>query len=52
MKVNWIRTPGMLLLGVWLILMNLAGVVPLIASLGILLNVLGVTAGVMILIGR
>ena len=52
MKINWIRTPGMLLLGTWLILMNLASVVPLIASLGILLNVIGVLAGVLILVGR
>jgi len=42
----------MLLLGSWLILMNLALYVPLIASLGLLLNVLGVAAGVFILIGR
>jgi len=52
MKVNWIRSPGLLLLAVWLILMNLAPLVPLIASLGVLLNVLGVAAGVFILIGR
>lgn len=43
---------GMLLLGIWLILMGLAGYVPLIASLGILLNFLGIAAGVLILIGR
>ena len=52
MKVNWIRSPGMLLLAIWLILMNLVTLVPLIASLGVLLNVLGVAAGVLILIGR
>ena len=52
MKVNWSRSPGMLLLGIWLILMNLVTLVPLIASLGVLLNVLGVAAGVLILIGR
>jgi hypothetical protein len=52
MKVNWIRSPGMLLLAIWLILMNLVPLVPLIASLGVLLNVLGVAAGVLILIGR
>jgi len=46
------RNIGMLLLGSWLILMNLALYVPLIASLGLLLNVLGVAAGVFILIGR
>lgn len=52
MKVNWTRSPGMILLSLWLILMNLAPFVPLIASLGILLNVVGVAAGVLILIGR
>ena len=52
MKVTWTRSPGLLLLGIWLVLMNLATLVPLIASLGILLNVLGVAAGVLILIGR
>jgi hypothetical protein len=52
MKPNWTATPGMLLLGIWLILMNLAGLVPLIASLGILLNALGIAAGVLILMGR
>lgn len=45
---NW----GLRLLGVWVILMSLVAYVPLIASLGILLNVLGVAAGVLILIGR
>jgi hypothetical protein len=45
---NW----GLRLLGVWLILMGLVAHVPLIASLGILLNVLGVAAGVLILMGR
>jgi hypothetical protein len=43
---------GMLLLGIWLILMGLVGYVPLIASLGILLNFLAIAAGVLILIGR
>ena len=52
MKVNWTRSPGMLLLAIWLILMNLVTLVPLIASLGVLLNVLGVAAGILILIGR
>jgi len=43
---------GMLLLGGWLILMGLVGHVPLVASLGMLLNVLAVAAGVLILMGR
>lgn len=42
----------MLALGIWVILWSLASVVPLVASLGILLNVLGVAAGVLILMGR
>lgn len=52
MAVVFTKNIGMLLLGIWLILFGLAGYVPLIASLGILLNVLAVTAGVLILIGR
>ena len=52
MKATVTRSPGMLLLGVWLILVGLAPLVPLIASLGVLLNVICTTAGVLILIGR
>ena len=52
MTINWMKSPGLLLLAIWLILMNLVTLVPLIASLGVLLNVLGVAAGVLILIGR
>lgn len=52
MKVRFTKNIGLLLLGVWLILMGLVGHVPLIASLGILLNVLAIAAGVLILIGR
>jgi hypothetical protein len=52
MKVRVTKNIGMLCLGVWLILMGLVGYVPLIASLGILLNVIGIAAGVLILIGR
>jgi hypothetical protein len=52
MKVIFTKNIGMLLLGVWLILMGLVGYVPLIASLGILLNVLGIAAGLLILMGR
>jgi hypothetical protein len=43
---------GLLLLGIWLILMGLVGFVPLIASLGILINFLAIAAGILILIGR
>ena len=43
---------GLLLLGIWLILMGLVGFVPLIASLGILVPFLAIAAGVLILLGR
>ncbi len=52
MKPGFSKSPGMLLLGVWLILVSLAPLVPLIASLGILVNVLGVAAGILVLMGR
>ena len=52
MRVAFTKNLGMLLLGVWLILMGLVGYVPLIASLGILVNFLAIAAGVLILIGR
>jgi hypothetical protein len=52
MRVPFAKNMGMLLLGTWLILFGLAGYVPLIASLGILLNFLAIGAGVLILIGR
>ena len=40
MRVIFTKNIGMLLLGIWLILFGLVGYVPLIASLGILLNFL------------
>ena len=52
MRVVFTKNLGMLLLGIWLILMGLVGYVPLVASLGILLNLLAIAAGVLILIGR
>jgi hypothetical protein len=52
MRVIFTKNLGMLCLGIWLILMALVGYVPLVASLGILLNVLAIAAGVLILIGR
>jgi hypothetical protein len=52
MKFIFTKSIGMLLLGIWLILFGLAPYVPLIASLGILLNCLAVAAGILILIGR
>ncbi len=52
MRAIGTRNVGMLLLGIWLVLFGLAGYVPLIASLGILLNVLAVAAGILILMQR
>jgi hypothetical protein len=52
MRVVFTKNLGMLLLGIWLILMGLVGYVPLIASLGILINFLAIAAGILILIGR
>jgi hypothetical protein len=52
MRVDFTKNLGMLLLGIWLVLFGLAGFVPLIASLGILIPFLAITAGILILIGR
>jgi hypothetical protein len=52
MRVIFTKNIGMLLLGIWLILFALAGYVPLIASLGILINFLAIAAGIFILLGR
>jgi hypothetical protein len=52
MRVAFTKNIGMLLLGIWLILMGLVSSVPLVASLGILLSFLAIAAGVLILIGR
>jgi hypothetical protein len=52
MKLDFTKNLGMLLLGLWLILFGLAGFVPLVASLGILIPFLAIVAGGLILIGR
>jgi hypothetical protein len=52
MRLVFTKNLGMLLLGIWLILMGLVGFVPLVASLGILLNFLAIAAGVLILMRR
>lgn len=52
MSVRFTKNGGMLLLGIWLVLMGLAGFVPVVASLGMLLNFLAIAAGVLILTGR
>jgi len=43
---------GMLLLGIWLIVKGLSAFVPSLASLGTVLDVLAIAAGVLILLGR
>jgi len=52
MRMKLTKNLGMLCLGAWLILMGLAGLVPLVASLGIILPLLAIVAGVLILMGR
>jgi hypothetical protein len=52
MRIIFTKNIGMLLLGIWLIVFALAGYVPLIASLGILINFLAIAAGIFILLGR
>ena len=52
MRIIFTKNLGLLLLGIWLVLISLQGLVPLVGSLGILLNLLGIAAGVAILIGR
>ena len=52
MRIVFTKNLGMRLLGIWLILCGLAGFVPLIASLGVLLPFLAVAAGVLILVAR
>jgi hypothetical protein len=43
---------GMLLLAIWLILEGLRAFVPAIGSLGVVLDLIAIAAGVLILIGR
>jgi hypothetical protein len=52
MRITFTKNLGMLLLGSWLVLIGLQGFVPLLGSLGILLNLLAIVAGVVILTGR
>jgi hypothetical protein len=51
-KMRITRNIGMLLLGIWLLLMGLAAFVPAVGSLGALLSILAIAAGIFILIGR
>lgn len=50
MKIT--RNIGFLLLAIWLILTGLAGVVPGLAGLGMVMAILAIAAGIFILIGR
>ena len=43
---------GMLLLGLWLILTGLMAYVPALSSIGPLLNIAAIIAGILILVGR
>jgi len=43
---------GLLLLGIYLILIGLLAFVPSLASLGTVISVLAIAAGVLILVGR
>jgi hypothetical protein len=52
MKLDFTKNLGMRLLGIWLVLFGLAAFVPLVASLGLLIPLLAVAAGIVILIGR
>ena len=50
MKIT--RNIGMLLLSIWLIVSGLAFFVPALSGLGLILAILGIAAGVFILLGR
>jgi hypothetical protein len=51
MAFSFQRNVGMLLLGIWLVLYGLAGIVPLVLP-SPLMAVLALLAGILILIGR
>jgi hypothetical protein len=51
MRLNFTNNLGMLLLAIWLILTGLTAFLSL-GSLGILLPILAIAAGILILIGR
>jgi hypothetical protein len=52
MNFNFTKNIGMLLLGIWLILMGLAAFIPAIGSLGVVLSLLAIAAGVFVLMGK
>jgi hypothetical protein len=52
MKLNITRNIGMLLLSIWLILTGLAAFIPMLGSLGPVLAILAIAAGIFILLQR
>ena len=52
MKIDFTHNIGMLLLGIWLILMGLTLFIPAIANLDQILSVLALAAGIFVLLGR
>ncbi len=50
--MRFTRNLGFLLLGIWLILEGLEAFIPAISSLGIILALLAIAAGVLILLER
>lgn len=52
MNLNITKNIGMLLLSIWLILMGLAAFIPVVGSLGVILSLLAIAAGVFIILGR
>ena len=52
MNFNFTKNIGMLLLGIWLILMGLAVFIPAIGSMAVVLALLAIAAGIFIILGR
>jgi hypothetical protein len=52
MKLDLTKSIGMLLLGIWLILMGLSLFIPAIGNLNQILSVLAIAAGVFILLDK
>jgi hypothetical protein len=52
MNLNFTKNIGMLLLAIWLFLMGLAVFIPAVGSLGVILGLLAIAAGVFIALGR
>jgi hypothetical protein len=50
--MKFTKNIGMLLLAIWLILSGLATFIPALSSMGVILAILAIAAGVFILLGR